>query len=291
MNRMHLGIIGDPRKNVTAQVAKRLICWLGDRGVDVSVSSPLAETLGMTGRSVEDWCDDSMEFLIVLGGDGTLLRAARKTQRLELPLLGVNLGRLGFLTEVEMDDMYEVLPEFLDGKCKFDRRHFMRASVYQAGAVTDEYLALNDVVVGKGGFSRMVDLRLWVDGAFMGSYRADGVILSTATGSTAYSLSAGGPIVHPELEVLVVTLICPHSFYARPVVLSPKQKLTVRVHNVGDVRARLTVDGHQGRELEPDEEVRTRLSERTVTLLRRPDWNFYEVLRRKFSQVEGSVLW
>ncbi len=287
---MHLGIIANRVRDEGLAVARPLISWLRARGVRVTPEPTLARDLGEEAVDTRRWPGLGMDFIMVLGGDGTLLGAARSMHRLDLPLLGVNLGRLGFLTEIELNDLYHVLPHFLEGEYDEDQRHFMRATVFRGEETVEDFLALNDMVIGKGSFSRMVDVRAWVDGSLMGAYRADGIILSTATGSTAYSLSAGGPVIHPELKVLVVTPVCPHSFYARPVVLSHDQVVRIRGdYRHHDGKPLLTVDGRQGRELLEGDAVEARLSDRTVTLLRHRGWNFYEVLRRKFSGFEGSL--
>ncbi|MFO8061069.1 MAG: NAD(+)/NADH kinase [Bacillota bacterium] len=285
---MRLGIIGNRNKDPEGIHARRVVSWLEERGIGVFVNDELADKLDRSRVPPLSWPELGVAFVVVLGGDGTLLRAARNLAHLRLPMLGVNLGHLGFLTEVETADLYEVLPEFLDGHYTEDSRHFIEASVRRSDEVIADYLALNDVVIGKGSFSRMVNIRTWVDGALMASFPADGLILSTATGSTAYSLSAGGPVIHPELEVMLITPVCPHSFFARPVLVSRDQVVQVRV----EVRHRgvpsVTVDGNEGRNLKPGEHVEVRLSDRKVTLMRRKNWNFYEVLHRKLAQSEGA---
>ncbi len=289
---MHLGLITNRSRDEGLCVARPLIRWLRERGVRITLDPELARDFDEETTGLARWPRMGMDFIIVLGGDGTLLHTARRTHHLGLPLLGVNLGRLGFLTEIELSELYEDLPNSLEGRYERDHRHLMKATIFRNEDCVEEFLALNDVVIGKGSFSRMVDIRAWVDGALMGKYRADGIILSTATGSTAYSLSAGGPIVHPRLKVLVVTPVCPHSFYARPVVLSENQVVKIR----GDYRHQdghplLTVDGRRGRSLVEGDTVDARLSDRTITLLRHRGWNFYEVLQRKFSNMEGTADW
>ncbi len=285
---MRLGIIGNRSKDRGAVHARRLRTWLEERGVQVYVGEELTEELERPAVPLAIWPEKGVQFVLILGGDGTILRAAKNLGPLGLPMLGINLGHLGFLTEVEISDLYDVLPRFLEGHYRMDSRHFMEAVVRRDDEVIAEYLALNDVVVGKGVFSRMVNIRTWVDGALMASFPADGLILSTSTGSTAYSLSAGGPVIHPELEVMLVTPVCPHSFFARPVVVSREQLVSVRV----DVRHRgapsITVDGDEGRSLEPGEHVQARLSDQNVMLMRQEDWNFYEVLQSKLAQSEGA---
>ena len=284
---MRLGIIANVTKDRKATHTRCLIKWLEGRGVAVCVDERLAKDLGRLFVPLARWPEMEVQFVLVLGGDGTLLRAARDLAPLCLPMLGINLGHLGFLTEVEISNLYDELPMFLEGNYSRDCRHFMEASIRRGDEVVSEYLALNDVVIGKGVFSRMVNIRTWVDGALMANFPADGLILSTATGSTAYSLSAGGPVIHPELEVMLVTPICPHTFYARPVVVSRQQLVSVRVDTRHRGAPTVTVDGNEGRSLEPGEHVEARLSDSKVTLMRHEDWNFYEVLQSKLAQSEG----
>ncbi len=278
---MHIGIIGNRSKDPSGAIIRNLIDWLKQRGVGVSVDEEAAGVAGLSAAPICHWDESNMDFVIVLGGDGTLLRAAKMICESSIPLLGVNMGRLGFLTEIEVSALYDVLPEFLQGRYTRDTRHFLRASVLRDGEVMHDFLALNDVVIGKGSFSRMISVKIWADDALLGSYPADGVILSTATGSTAYSLSAGGPVLHPKVEVLLATPICPHSFHARPVVLDSEQVITVRTEHRPDVTPMVTVDGQEGCELIGSDLLRAHLSAETVTLLRRPEWNFYQVLRKK----------
>jgi len=288
---VRLGLIGNRNKEQVSSIARNLIDWLNERGIEVLIDQQMGQVLEKRAVPMRMWPEMDVEFIVVLGGDGTLLRAAKRTVEFGIPLLGINLGQLGFLTEVEISDLYDDLPSFLEGRYRKDCRNYIEATIARDSddSTVAEYLALNDVVIGKGSFSRMINVRTWVDDSLMGAYPADGVILSTATGSTAYSLSAGGPVIHPELETLLVSPVCPHSFYARPVVLSREQSVCVKAA----VRIRgtpvVTVDGNEGRKLESDEYVQARLAQSVVTLLRRPDWDFYEVLRKKLYQSEERL--
>ncbi len=275
---MHIGIVANTSKDPSGEITAELREWLLARGVEVALEQETADLLGL---EAAPWEDLDLTFVIVLGGDGTLLRVSKTLLEMDLPLLGVNIGRLGFLTELEVSELYDALPDILEGEYELDTRHLLRALVQKDEESTTEFLALNDVVIGKGKYSRMISVNIWVDDSLMGRYPADGVILSTATGSTAYSLSAGGPVMHPDVEVVVATPVCPHSFYARPVVLSPDQVITVSTSHPPEVTPSVTVDGREGSELTEGDILKAYLSEKTLTLLRRPDWDFYEVLRRK----------
>lgn len=303
---MRVGIISNLEKPEAVVLARRLVDWLAARGVTPVIPQSLAVHLG---RSCESpggapWMHDltKADFITVLGGDGTLLKAARQTSTLGKPLLGVNLGRLGFLTEIEADELFDEMEVFLEGKYVVEERNMLRARVYPvppgaAGLIPElpwrdlparhSALALNDVVITKGTFARMILLDTYLDGSYVATYPADGLIVSTPTGSTAYSLSAGGPLVNPTLDVVIVTPICPHTFYSRPMVISKNEKLTIRVRAEGQ-ETTLTFDGQEGYLLDPGaEEVEIALADEVARLMRKPGWNFYEVLRRKMK--EGDI--
>jgi len=232
--------------------------------------------------------------ILVLGGDGTLLGAARRTAAYSPLLLGVNLGHLGFLTELEESDVFAALPGILAGRYEVDERMMLACAICHPGRPDERFLALNDVVVSKGPFARLIDLRLSTGaagGAVVATYRGDGLIVSTPTGSTAYSLSAGGPVVDPQVDGILVTPICPHTFYSRPILLTVQQRLRLDVSVVpagrGEADVVLTVDGQEGRRLQSGEFVEIAAAQERVRLLRRPRWNFYTVLRRKLAEQDG----
>ncbi|HSW10605.1 MAG TPA: NAD(+)/NADH kinase [Bacillota bacterium] len=265
-------------------IARRLVAWLEDRGTCVRLTP---ETAGAVGRadlrvSLPDGTD-GLDFLIVLGGDGSLLGAARLVAARGLPLLGVNLGRLGFLTEVEGPDLFSALPLFLRGEGEIEERAMLRVQVRRAGMAVWERLALNEAVVSKGPFARTVGVQVRAGGQPVAAYGGDGVIVATPTGSTAYSLSAGGPIVHPGVDALLITPICAHTLYARTLAVPSSEPITVRL--AGDATGTvLTIDGHEGVPLERDDEVAATLAAERVRLLRRPGWSFYRVLSAKLPE-------
>ncbi len=268
----------NPGKEQVRGLVRDLSRWLAARGVAVWCPPELGAWAGLESavRPVEDW--SAAEFVVVLGGDGTLLRAAKELSGQGRPLLGVNLGHLGFLTEVEVPDVYAALAEFLEGRYVLDERMMLEAVVRRHGTEVARFQALNDVVVTKGPFARLVDLEAYVDGSFVTTYRGDGLILSTPTGSTAYSLSAGGPVVNPNLRVVLLTPICPHSFFDRSVVIGDGSTVHVRVRTEHRDTL-LTVDGQEGFQLEDGDEVAVERAIAPVALVRRPGWNFYHVLR------------
>jgi len=280
-----VGIITNADKDLDLATTGRLRDWLVSRRylVRASLSEParLGEAPGQT-------CPDSelaqwAEIIMVLGGDGTLIGTARRTAGTGCPLLGINLGHLGFLTEIELPELFPALEDVLAGRYFLDQRLMIQVEVIRAGTAGRKLLAINEAVVSKGSFARLIRVTTHVDGLEVASYPSDGLIVSTPTGSTAYSLSAGGPIVHPNLDVLLLTPICPHTLYARAITVSAESEVEIGV--LPPYReAMLTVDGQQGADLEPGDRVIVRRAPVTAKLVRRTGWNFYDVLRRKFQE-------
>ena len=217
------------------------------------------------------------DLVVAIGGDGTILRTAREL-RGTVPILGVNLGRLGFLAEVSAEELEEAFGEVLDGRVRVEERTGLSAYAEGEGEV---FFAVNDVVLERGASPRMMEVRVFVEDELLGSYLADGIIFATPTGSTAYSLSAGGPIVHPGLDALILTPICPHSLSVRPMVLPPDEEVVVRVRSDRGEDMALTVDGQVRCGLHPEDTVRVRRAEEKVKLVAFPDRSFYSVLRTK----------
>lgn len=281
--------LGKPRALV---LASALLRWLEANGVQACVTPEVAAALGGRAQTalLPEMARESA-FVLVLGGDGTLLGAARRTAAYAPLLLGVNLGHLGFLTELEEGDLFAALPGLLAGRYEVDERMMLACAICSSERTPERYLALNDVVVSKGPFARLVRLQLSAGGAVVADYRGDGIIASTPTGSTAYSLSAGGPVLHPQVDGVLVTPICPHSFYSRPMLVSGRDRLRLDLVIGSGARAdadvALTVDAQEGRRLRPGEWVEIAAARERVRLLRRPGWNFYNVLRRKLAEQAG----
>lgn len=270
----------NPEKEQVKSLAQQIALWLEKRGVRALMPQDLAHRLDLEGMAFvpEQVTMQEVAWVMVLGGDGTLLLAAKHLMLWEKPILGVNLGHLGFLSEVEVPDLFPTLPLFLAGEYELDPRHLLTAEVSRQGRTLVRYEALNDVVVAKGPFARLVNLETYVDEAYVTTYPADGLIVATPTGSTAYSLSAGGPILSPDLSVFVVTPICPHSFFDRSVVIDARQTVKIRIRAMHRDTL-LTVDGQEGFPLEDGDEIRVSASQHTVNLMRRPGWSFFHVLR------------
>ncbi len=285
------GLVLNLGKAKAVALAQGLVVWLQKRGVAVVVPPEFVDR-SPAGVTVAEpaLMGARVDMIIVLGGDGTLLSAARRTASHRVPLLGVNVGHLGFLTEFENEDLFAELPAVLAGEYTLDERMMLACETTSA----ERYLALNDVVVAKGPFARLIRLRVSSGTHCIADFFGDGVILATPTGSTAYSLSAGGPVLAPQVQGIVVTPICPHSFYSRPIVVSSNQRLRLEVLADAEPDPAITdialaVDAQVGRALAVGETLEVFAALETTPLVRRPDWSFYDVLRRKMAEGEVGV--
>ena len=276
-----VAIVSKPRKPELAQLLPELIAWLRKHDYD-----PLLDCEGAGYTSAAPAVDRSdmpsrkPQLVIVLGGDGTLLSAARAMGRRETPLFPVNVGGLGFLTAITVDELYPELERALRGEHRVAKRKLLAAQVERAGQVIASYEALNDMVLAKSDIARMIDLDTFVDDQFVCAYKADGLIISTPTGSTAYSLSAGGPIIFPSVPTLCITPICPHMLTNRPV-LVPETSV-IRITSRGpDDSVYLTIDGQTGNPIRNNDVVVCRSSDHFLRLIRPPRMMFFDVLRQK----------
>jgi NAD+ kinase len=277
-----VGIISRPRREDIARVVPPLINWLRAHDVQVVCDS---ETSGCIGALAGDTrergnlaaCSD---LLIVLGGDGTLLSAARMAVERKVPILAVNLGGLGFLTTVSQDEIYPILEEIFTNKHRVSERVMLEAEIVRNGTVIRRQIALNDAVLNKAALARIMDLELRVDGEYVTTYKADGLILSTPTGSTAYSLAAGGPIVYPIVEAFVVTPICPHTLTNRPLVIPDSAKIEIDFKAEEDP-VFLTLDGQVGVELVRGDHIVVKKAPEKLYLVRPARKTYYEILRTK----------
>jgi len=280
---VRVAIVCKPNKEELVRLLPELIEWLRRRGYE-----PLLECEGArysTAAPVVDRAEMpalNPGLVIVLGGDGTLLSVANIFASTGTPILGVNLGFLGFLTEVRLAELYSTLEGWCGGSYELDARAMLYAEVRRAGALVSSHEALNEVVVSKSDIARMGDFAVELDGKRVARFRADGVIVSTPTGSTAYTLAANGPILTPDVDALVVTPVCPHLLTLRPIVVRGDAHLTVRVEGAPN-QAMLTVDGQRAAELLLGDEVHCRRSSHTVNLVRLSAGGFFEALRSKLS--------
>ncbi len=275
-------IISKPQKPELAGILRELISWLEAHDYEPLLDTQSAAYLNRTGIERADLPKDKPNLVIVLGGDGTLLAAARAFAHSPAPILGVNLGSLGFLTEIPLADLYTALEAWCDNCASVEVRDMMHAELRRRGTVVRHWDALNDIVVSKGAIARMADFTVEIDQQFVATMRADGIIVSTPTGSTAYNLAANGPIVMPSVSALVVTPICPHLLTIRPIVVPGDATMTIRIEGVPN-QTYLTVDGQEAIELELGDEVRCCRSQHSVRLLRPRRNGLFSVLRSKLS--------
>jgi NAD+ kinase len=276
-----VGIASKPLKEMICTVVPPLLSWLHERKIETLVDKETQACIdaGTAGLSREA-LGERVELLMVLGGDGTLLSAARALHGHHVPILAVNLGGLGFLTSVTLEELYPVLEQVLAGKHRTSDRMMLEAMISRGGAIGEAHIALNDAVVNKSAMARMLDFDVYVDQNHVGRYRADGLIVATPTGSTAYSLAAGGPIVHPALDALVITPICPHMLTNRPLVISGSACVEVDF-SAAEEPVYLTLDGQTGVQLRPNDRVAVTKSANKVKLVRPTDKSYFEILRSK----------
>ena len=275
-----VGVIAKPRVTQAREMVPQLLGWLEQRGIQVRCDEGAAEYApGRTGLPREQ-VPEGCQLLVVLGGDGTLLAAARALQGREIPLFAVNLGGLGFLTAITTGEIYPELERALHGEHRIGRRRMLRCELVRGGQTISEYDALNDVVLTKASIARMIDLDTYVDAQLVCAYTADGLIVSTPTGSTAYSLSAGGPIIFPQVGALCLTPISPHTLTNRPVIVPDTSVIRV-INRAEDGETYLTIDGQVGEPLRRDDEVICRRSPHLLQLIRPPRSMFFDVLRQK----------
>lgn len=283
-----IGIVCNSAKPAAVEIARALVRELDRRRVPLVLTPEAAATLGDPERGrpfPTAW--DGVELALVLGGDGTLLRAAKAAAGVGLPVLGVNTGHLGFLTEMEAAELLPSLDSILSGDWQVEDRMMLRTRVLRRGEPLLAGDALNDAVIARGTLARMVHFTARVGATPVADYAADGVIVATPTGSTAYSLSAGGPILHPHLSVLLITPICPHTFNARSLVVPASEAVTVQLHDPGEVL--LQLDGQTVGPLLPGDEVVVERAPQMARLVRRSPFRFYDVLRRKLAEPERII--
>jgi NAD+ kinase len=273
-----------------AESALSLVPHLRSRGVAVLVTedAELSVPAGMVERVPEERIADHAELVIALGGDGTLLYAARLVADRGVPLIGINRGRLGFLTDVLPKDMNVSVDAALEGRCERDERPLLEARLIKASGHESRLFALNDVVLQKWETGRMLDFETFIDGVYVNTHGGDGLVVASSTGSTAYALSCGGPIVAPHLEVLVVAPICPHTLSDRPIVVSAKSVVAVRIVDRLDSQAQVTCDGAVLGEFLPGDSLEIHPSPHKITLLHPAGFEYYRLLRSKLHWGRGS---
>lgn len=278
-----IGLFGKYKDPSVSDAVSGLAEYLTYRGNEVVVGETTAEEImvGESRKALAEGERERLDLAVVIGGDGTLLHVARSLAPYDTPLVGVNMGRLGFLTDIPLNEMYEDIGRILDGEYKTEQRMLLEVEIWKRDKLVKRDTALNDMVIGKGEFERLIELQIYVDGEFVTSIRCDGVIVATPTGSTAYALSAGGPIMHPQLAALILVPVSPHTLSMRPIALKDSCVVDFVLADECADRAHLSFDGQIEYRFEGDEKVRVKRSDSTVKLVRLLDSDHFAALRSK----------
>jgi NAD+ kinase len=276
-----VGIISKPKKAEIREILPGLLAWLGEHNIEACIDKETGAIMETKEHCLtRNQMPNQVDLVIVLGGDGTLLATARALNRKPVPILAVNLGGLGFLTEITREELYPTLETVVAGTFQTEHRVQIEGELIRADEILTSFLALNDVVLNKGAIARIFDFELRVNGERVSTYKSDGLIVCTPTGSTAYSLAAGGPIVTPSVEAFLVTPICAHTLTQRPLVLPNTVKIEVTVKSLREA-AYLTVDGQVGIAAHSEDVVRMRKADSIVELVRPPVTSYFEILQKK----------
>ncbi len=272
-----------------AEPARQVLAHLRERGITVLASITSDPTRELTGATHVDEGElaAKADLVVAIGGDGTLLHAARNVAARDVPLVGINRGRLGFLTDVSPEHMRDALDAILSGNYLAERRLTLAATL-GGPAATGPAFALNDIVLQKGDTGRLLDFTTEVDGVYVNTHRGDGLIVATPTGSTAYALSCGGPIIQPNVDALVMVPICPHTLSDRPLVLQSSSKIQVTLDNAGGSEAHVVCDGESLARMAAGDVLNISLAKQAVTLLHPREYNYYELLRSKLNWGRAS---
>lgn len=285
-----IGIHTNIQKDQDLNVTRYIIAYLIKNAVQVRTNIELAGYLGMPHLGLtETEMQKSIEILIVLGGDGTILNASRIYSLWKIPILGVNLGHLGFLSEIEVADIEDGIEKFLIGNFHVEERMMLCANTIRNGQTGENLYALNDIGIARNSLSRMIHIEVYINDNYVDRYPADGFIVSSPTGSTAYSLSAGGPIISPNMHCLLLTPICPHTLHSRPIVIADHEIVRLKVINQNQNQGIvLTLDGQQGHQLLTEDWVVIKKAQNCAQFIRVTERNFYTLLRKKLSEWSGS---
>lgn len=286
MKSKSIGILTKPKFPEVKGTLRDVVAWLRARNINVILGETSATLLGELDGYQDAQLSNKADVLLVLGGDGTMLNAARLAAERSIPILGVNMGGLGFLTEVRLENLYPSLERVFANDYVLDERLMLRTHIHRDGETIAQGVVLNDVVISKGTLARMIELRIEIEGRFVTNLRSDGLIVSSPTGSTAYSLSAGGPIIDPAVQSLILTPVCPHTLTHRPLIVPGKDKIDLTLTSKDD-GAMATLDGQVGVPITQGDTVTIQTSENRTRLIRFPESNYYDVLREKLKWGDG----
>lgn len=278
-----IGLFGKYKDPSVRDALNGMAEYLRYRKIDVVIGETTADEIidSLKGEIPLEDIQSRMDLAIVIGGDGTMLHVARSLAPHGVPLVGVNMGRLGFLTDIPLVEMYEDIGRILDGEFHTEQRMMLEVEIWQGEELMLSDTAFNDMVIGKGLLERLIEFQIYIDGEFVTESRSDGIIVATPTGSTAYALSAGGPILHPQLESLILVPICPHTLSMRPIALKDTSVIDLTLVEICRRCAHVSLDGQIKMHLEGDEKVRVRRAKNTVKLVRTLEHNHYAALRSK----------
>lgn len=286
MKNKSIGILTKPKFPEVKSTLQTVVTWLRSRHIEALLDTTSAALLGESGGYQKTQLAGKSDVFLVLGGDGTMLNAARLAGERGIPILGVNMGGLGFLTEVRLENLYPSLERVFANDYVLDQRLMLKTRVHRHGETVTQGGVLNDVVISKGTLARMIELKIEIQGQFVTNLRGDGLIVSTPTGSTAYSLSAGGPIIDPAVQSLILTPICPHTLTHRPLIVPAQAEISVTLTSKDD-GAMATLDGQVGVALSQGDSIEIQQSEHRTQLIRFPETRYYEVLREKLKWGDG----
>ncbi|WP_110953160.1 NAD(+)/NADH kinase [Anaerosinus massiliensis] len=275
-----IGVFPNIHKEDADLVLKRIVEFYATKKVKLLLPQKAADELGYPELGTENLLDEKISIGLTIGGDGTLLNACRKVADRNIPVCGINIGRLGFLADIELTELENKLDKILKNDYRIEERLMIAAIIKREDAMTYVGSAINDIVVTKSGFARMLTLGLSIDDYLVANYQADGLIVSTSTGSTGYSLSAGGPIINPSLKLLLVTPICPHTLNARPMIISQNEEVRINI-DASHTDIVLTFDGQDSYHLLPGDEVVVRKSPLVAKIIKFEDKNYYHTMRTK----------
>ncbi|MBI4778513.1 NAD(+)/NADH kinase [Candidatus Desantisbacteria bacterium] len=284
---MKIGLIINIKRPDAFRVAREVIDWLAKEGdYCLVIEAGTATAMGYEGLGASSIEMQGVDLILAMGGDGTLLHTVRVIDGKSIPILGINLGSLGFLTEITENEIYSILKNILQGHYQIEKRMMLSIKVIRQDSAPVKFRALNEAVITESEIARMINLKVSIDSEYLTTYRADGLIISTPTGSTAYSLAAGGPIVVPQMKVLMLTPVCPHTLTARPMIIPESSRITVDVIASQSI---LTIDGQQAYSLKLNDRIEIERAEEETSLVKPQQCGFYEVLRNKLKWGGGIV--
>jgi NAD+ kinase len=286
-----IGIFCKPKAPSASDILGKLIPWLRKKNYLIFMDTSTAAIIGETSTHDKRGVSEQADLLIALGGDGTLLSVARAAHPYNVPILAVNLGSLGFLAAISIEELYPTLENILAGKFEIENRMLLNACVWRNGDKVENHNVLNDIVINKSVVARVINLQVFVNDQYMTSYRADGLIIATPTGSTAYSLSAGGPIIHPSMHTLVLSPICPLMLTNRSILIPDQSVIQVKLSGKYD-DVRITLDGQEGYDMKVEDILEIKKTKTTLQLIRGPNKNYYQILRDKLhwgTQIDNPI--